>query len=213
LLTHAHFDHTQGLPFFAPLLNSETVLTIHGPAQDDGMTLGGIFDKLVSPPLFPVDLSRIPGRIRFIDTVDSDFMVDEIRVKARTIPHVGATLGYRIEFGGKSVAYLSDHQQPSDGSNGISDGARELVEGVDLLIHDSQFTPEEFAAKSTWGHCTAEYAVWVAATCGAKNLALFHHDPSRTDDALDASLPCLKDLGKSAGCEVFAAAEGMTITL
>ena len=213
LLTHAHFDHTQGLPFFAPLLNAETVLNIRGPIQDDGASLQSVFDKLVSPPLFPVDLSHIPGTINFIDTVDSDFMIDDVRVKARVIPHVGTTLGYRIDFAGKSVAYLSDHQQPVDGSHGISEGARELVEGVDLLIHDSQFTPEEFAKKSTWGHCTAEYAVWVAATHGVKRLALFHHDPSRSDDALDASLACLKAVGKSAGCEVFAAAEGLTVNL
>lgn len=106
LLTHAHFDHTQGLPFFAPLLNAETVLTIRGPIQDDGSSLKSVFDKLVSPPLFPVDLSHIPGTINFVDTVNSDFMIDDVRVKARIIPHVGTTLGYRIEFAGKSVAYL-----------------------------------------------------------------------------------------------------------
>ncbi|MEY3595192.1 MAG: hypothetical protein RL576_606, partial [Actinomycetota bacterium] len=108
---------------------------------------------------------------------------------------------------------LSDHQQPTDGSHGISDGARELVEGADLLIHDSQFTPQEFAVKSTWGHCTAEYAVWVATTHGVKNLALFHHDPSRSDDALDASAACLAAIGKSAGCNVFVASEGLNFRL
>lgn len=213
LLTHSHFDHTQGLPFFAPLLNEETALTVRGPVQDDGMSLQAVFDKLVSPPLFPVGLSHIPATISFVDTQDSDFMIDDVHVKARAIPHVGATLGFRIEFNGKSIAYLSDHQQPTDGSHGISDGARELVEGVDLLIHDSQFTPQEFAVKSTWGHCTAEYAVWVATTHGVKNLALFHHDPSRSDDALDASAACLAAIGELAGCNVFVASEGLNFNL
>jgi phosphoribosyl 1,2-cyclic phosphodiesterase len=213
LLTHSHFDHTQGLPFFAPLLNEETVLTVRGPVQDDGMSLQAVFDKLVSPPLFPVGLSHIPGTISFVDTPNSDFMIDDVHVKARAIPHVGATLGFRIELNGKSIAYLSDHQQPTDGSHGISDGARELVEGADLLIHDSQFTPQEFAVKSTWGHCTAEYAVWVATTHGVKNLALFHHDPSRSDDALDASAACLTAIGKAAGCNVFIASEGLNFHL
>jgi ribonuclease BN (tRNA processing enzyme) len=177
------------------------------------MSLQAVFDKLVSPPLFPVGLSHIPGTISFVDTPNSDFMIDDVHVKARAIPHVGATLGFRIELNGKSIAYLSDHQQPTDGSHGISDGARELVEGADLLIHDSQFTPQEFAVKSTWGHCTAEYAVWVATTHGVKNLALFHHDPSRSDDALDASAACLTAIGKAAGCNVFIASEGLNFHL
>lgn len=213
LLTHSHFDHTQGLPFFAPLLNPDTVLTVHGPAQDDGMSVKEMFDKLVSPPLFPVGLDRIPGTIDFVDTVDSDFMIDRVAVKARFIPHVGPTLGYRIEFAGKSIAYLSDHQQPLDGSHALTPGAIELIEGVDLLIHDSQFTPQEFEQRSTWGHCTAEFAVWAATQHGVKSLALFHHDPSRSDDALDARLSCLQGIGRSAGCDVFAAAEGMTVRL
>ena len=98
---------------------------------------------------------------------------------SRLIPHVGTTCGYRVTWNGASVAYLSDHQQPGIDVFEMSDGARELCEGVDLLIHDAQYTPEEFAVKSTWGHCTVEYAVWLAAECGVKTLALFHHDPTR----------------------------------
>ena len=211
LLTHSHFDHTQGLPFFAPLLNPDTVFTVHGPRQEDGMSVKAMFDKLVSPPLFPVGFDRIPGTIDFIDTDEGDFFVDRVNVRARLIPHVGPTLGYRLDFAGRSIAYLPDHQQPKDGSNGISDAARELVDGVDLLIHDSQYTPEEFVRKADWGHCTAEYAVWVATTHGVKNLALFHHDPSRSDDALDARLSCLRSVGAAAGCHVFAASEGQTV--
>jgi ribonuclease BN (tRNA processing enzyme) len=81
------------------------------------------------------------------------------------------------------------------------------------LIHDSQFTPQEFQQRATWGHCTAEFAVWAATHYGVKSLALFHHDPSRSDDALDARLACLQGIGKQAGCHVFAAAEGMTVSL
>ena len=211
LLTHSHFDHTQGLPFFAPLLNPDTVLRVHGPKQEDGMTVKAMFDKLVSPPLFPVGLDRIAGTIDFVDGSEGEFFVDRVKVTAKYIPHVGPTFGYRLDFGGRSVAYLPDHQQPKDGSHGISDAARELVDGVDLLIHDSQYTPEEFERKADWGHCTAEYAVWVATTHGVKNLALFHHDPSRSDDAIDARLSCLRSLGASAGCNVFAAHEGQTV--
>jgi ribonuclease BN (tRNA processing enzyme) len=92
---------------------------------------------------------------------------------ARLIPHLGSTLGFRVGWQGHSVAYLSDHQQPFDGTYGASPSALELVSGVDLLIHDAQYTQTEFKAKSTWGHCTIDYAVWLAAEAGVKRLALF----------------------------------------
>ena len=127
------------------------------------------------------------------------------------VPHVGPTLGYRVEFGGRSVAYLSDHQQPHDGSFSMSDGARELADGVDLLIHDAQYTPAEFAAKSTWGHCTVDYALWFAQHCGVRKLALYHHDPTRTDKALDDVARCVEAFADSAGFEAIVASEGLTL--
>jgi len=105
---------------------------------------------------------------------------------------------------------LSDHQQPV-GSFSITNAARQLCQGTDLLIHDSQYTPAEFAIKSDWGHSTLEYAMWVAETTSVKKLALFHHDPSRTDDALDAIAQRLAIAAKNRGFEVFAAADGLTV--
>jgi ribonuclease BN (tRNA processing enzyme) len=130
---------------------------------------------------------------------------------ARLIPHLGPTLGFRVELDGGSVAYLSDHQQPFDGSYSASPGAIELVDGVDLLIHDAQYTQPEFKAKATWGHCTIDYAVWLAAEAGAKRLAMFHHDPSRRDDDLDALLRCAVDAGERRGVDVIAASEGLVV--
>jgi ribonuclease BN (tRNA processing enzyme) len=132
---------------------------------------------------------------------------------SRLIPHIGPTLGYRVEWNGRSVAYLSDHQQPRDGSFALSDGARELVEGVDLLIHDSQFTPAEFAQKADWGHCTIEYAIWVAEQSGVGTLALFHHDPGRTDDHLDDVARLASAQAADSGLKVIAAAEGQVVVL
>jgi len=149
--------------------------------------------------------------VRFHDTADREFDVGGIRVISRLVPHVGPTLGYRIEWKGRSVAYLSDHQQPYDGSFSMSDGARELAEGADLLIHDSQYTSHEFVQKSTWGHCTIDYAIWLAQHCNVGRLALFHHDPSRTDAALDDVSRCAIAAGGKVGLEVFAASEGLTI--
>jgi phosphoribosyl 1,2-cyclic phosphodiesterase len=211
LLSHLHWDHTQGLPFFVPILRDGAELDIYAPMQEDGRSVRDAMRAFIQPPHFPIVLEHLPGTVRFHDIADAVFMIERAKVTSRLIPHVGNTLGYRVDIDGVSVAYLSDHQQPYDGSFAISDGARELVEGVDLLIHDAQYTAEEFPAKCTWGHCTVDFAVWVAQECSVKQLALFHHDPERRDDAVDR---LLKQARSHAGdVEVFAAGEGMTVHL
>ncbi len=213
LLSHLHWDHTQGLPFFSPLLQEGSQLDVYAPAQEDGRSVASVIGTVIRPPLFPVTVDQLPGMVRFHDVADDEFMVGGIKVMSRLVPHVGPTLGYRIEFGGRSITYLSDHQQPYDGSFTVSDGARELAEGTDLLIHDSQYMPHEFEQKSTWGHCTIDYAVWLAQHCNVRRLALFHHDPSRTDSALDEVQRCAVASGAKFGLEVCAAYEGLTIDL
>jgi phosphoribosyl 1,2-cyclic phosphodiesterase len=213
LLSHLHWDHTQGLPFFPPLHHPDSTLDVYAPAQEDGRTVTEVFAETIRPPLFPVTVDQLPGTVRFHDTSDGEFRIGDMRVMSRMVPHIGPTLGFRVEWRGRSVAYLSDHQQPYDGSYGLSDGARELVEGVDLLIHDAQYTPHEFVKKATWGHCTVEYAVWLAQECGVRTLALFHHDPSRTDDALDELHRCAAGVGRLGGVEVVAAREGLTLRI
>ncbi|MFM8265605.1 MAG: MBL fold metallo-hydrolase [Acidimicrobiia bacterium] len=208
LLTHLHYDHTLGLPFFEPLLRADTVLEIYAPRQPDGRAIREIFREKIQPPMFPVPLEQFAARIVFHEVGDEDFSIGGLDVRSRFVPHVGPTLGYRVSFGGASVTYLSDHQQPTGDDFTITDGARELCEDVDLLIHDSQFTNEEFAAKCTWGHSTYDYARWVADTCGAKRLALFHHDPSRTD----AELASIADrMAGGTRAAVFAAREGQSV--
>jgi phosphoribosyl 1,2-cyclic phosphodiesterase len=211
LLTHLHWDHVQGLPFFAPLLREGSSLDVYGPAQDDGRTLEDVVSVTIRPPLFPVSVDELPGSVTFHDTADTEFAIGDYNVTARLVPHLGPTLGFRVEFDGHSVAYLSDHQQPFDGSFSVAPGPMELVEGVDLLIHDAQYTQTEFAAKSTWGHCTIDYAVWLAAEAGVKRLALFHHDPARRDDDLDELLQCATAAGERRGVEVIAASEGLVV--
>jgi ribonuclease BN (tRNA processing enzyme) len=213
LVSHMHWDHTQGLPFFTPLLCSGAELDIYAPEPQDGRDLAEVFDEAICPPLFPLKLSEFPGTVHFHGTDDSEFSIGGVRVTARQIPHVGRTLGYRIEAQGRSIAYLSDHQQPVDGRFSASPGALELVQGVDLLIHDSQYTVAEFAKKATWGHCTPEYAMWLAGHAGAKRLALYHHDPNRTDDALDELRMCASTMADRLGFELIVAAEGLTVDL
>jgi ribonuclease BN (tRNA processing enzyme) len=126
---------------------------------------------------------------------------------------VGLTSGYRIEMGGATVAYLSDHQMPGDMSHTVSDSVLELCDGVDLLIHDAQYTVDEFPEKSTWGHCTVDYAVHVAAEAGAHRLALFHHDPTHHDERIDEILAHARKLAQGTGIdEVVAAHEGLVVS-
>jgi phosphoribosyl 1,2-cyclic phosphodiesterase len=213
LLTHLHWDHVQGLPFFGPLLNEQSSLDVYGPAQDNGRTLGDVVTSIIRPPLFPVSVAEFPGAVRFHDIADTEFSIGGFNVMARLIPHLGPTLGFRIEWQGRSIAYLPDHQQPADGSFWAAPGALELVEGVGLLIHDAQYTVPEFKAKSTWGHCTIEYAVWLACQARVERLAMFHHDPSRRDDDLDGLLRCAVDTGARRGVDVIAASEGLVLEL
>lgn len=213
LLSHLHWDHTQGLPFFGPVLRPGAELDIYAPAQDDGRPVAEAFDTMISPPLFPVCVDQLPGIIRYHDMADGQFTIGDIEVMARLIPHVGNTLGYRVTWNGHSVAYLSDHQMPYDGSHQAADAALELASGVDLLIHDAQYTVDEFPAKYNWGHCTIDYAVWFAMEAGVRRLALFHHDPSRDDASIDRLAEDAAATAAPAGVEVIAAREGLVVEL
>ena len=114
LITHLHWDHVQGLPFFVPIDRPGARLDIYGPPQDD-CTLEQAFEDFMRPPYFPVRFTDLRGDIRFHDVTDTDIAVGDAKVKVRSVPHVGLTNGYRIEMGGAVVAYISDHQQPMDG--------------------------------------------------------------------------------------------------
>lgn len=213
LVSHLHWDHVQGLPFFTPVLRPGASLTLYAPPQDDGRSTHETFDAFMRPPYFPVRMDELPGDIRFEDCDDGWFAVGEAEVLGRAIPHVGRTFGYRVSWHGVSVAYLPDHQQPYDGGFEVAQSALELADGADVLIHDAQYTAAEFDVKRTWGHCTYEYALHVAREAGASTLVLFHHDPIRDDAALDAELRRVRDLAERSGVEVLAAAEGMVLPL
>jgi phosphoribosyl 1,2-cyclic phosphodiesterase len=213
LLTHLHWDHVQGLPFFVPLLREDASLDIYAPAQPDGRSVGDAFDEFLRPPYFPVTIDALGGDISFTDVGDEKFKVGRAGVMSRLIPHCGPTLGYRLTWDGVSVAYLSDHQQPPDGTMRVSQGALELCEHADLVIHDAQYTAAEFERKRTWGHCTVEFAVRVAHEAGAKRLALFHHDPLRDDAALDAQGEKASKLAACLGIDLFVASEGLALSL
>ncbi len=215
LVTHVHWDHVQGLPFFVPVLRDGASFDVYGPPPNPPgtETLAQCFEHFVAPPYFPVTIADLPGSVHFHTVRDTEFVVGDAKVTARDVPHTGVTNGYRIEQDGVVVTYISDHQMPADGSHEVTDAVLELCDGADLLIHDAQYTPEEFAEKSTWGHCTTEFAVHVAAEAGVKRLALFHHDPAHDDDFVDCLAEQASTLAGGRVDEVVAAAEGLTFVL
>jgi phosphoribosyl 1,2-cyclic phosphodiesterase len=216
LLTHIHWDHVQGLPFFVPALQVGARLDVYGP-PDGGGSLAEAFDTFMRPPFFPVRVQDLPGEIVFHDVTDADLAIGDAKVRVRPVPHTGATNGYRIDWHGHSVAYVSDHQSPCAGDvegRDISESVLDLCDGVDVLIHDTQYWPGEWSAKRDWGHCTVDYAVSVAVAAGVKRLVLFHHDPSHDDAELDRMLAHARAaIAGTAVEEVVAAAEGLTISL
>ncbi|MEX1217825.1 MAG: MBL fold metallo-hydrolase, partial [Acidimicrobiales bacterium] len=212
LVTHLHWDHVQGLPFCQPLLVPGSTLSVYGPSHD-GIGFADAFDDLMRPPFFPVTRQELSGDVSFSTLDCGVHEISGAKVTALPVPHTDTTFGYRVERNGHSVAYVSDHQQPSD-IDTIDPAVMELCQGVDVLIHDAQFTPAEFASKSTWGHCTIDYAVKVAAACGVGQLVLFHHDPSHDDDTLDELLIEAKKTGAALGIDsIVSAFEGLTISL
>lgn len=213
LVTHIHWDHVQGLPFFPPALRAGSRFDVYGPPQPDVGSLEAAFDQFMRPPFFPVRTVDLLGEIRFFDVCDTEIELDGAKVTVRPVPHVGLTNGYRVEMGGASVAYVSDHQMPLDGSHAVSDSVLDLCDGVDLLIHDAQYTAAEFPAKAHWGHCTVDFAVHVAREAGARRLALFHHDPTHGDDDLDGMLGHARALARGSGVsEVLCAHEGLAVS-
>lgn len=211
LLTHLHWDHVQGLPFFPPADRPGARLDIYGPAQADA-GLGESLGQLVRPPYFPVTLAELRGRITAHDLGEADFAVGRAEVSARLVPHRGPTLGYRIRWGGAVLAYISDLQAPPDLA-AVADPVLELAAGADVAILDAQYTAEEFAEKAAWGHSTVGYAVAVARRARVGTLVLFHHDPDHDDDRLDRLLAEARAAAgsESGGPDVVAAYEGMVL--
>jgi phosphoribosyl 1,2-cyclic phosphodiesterase len=212
LLTHLHYDHILGLPFFAPLGDPGSVLNVFGPGQE-GARLCDTLTMAVQPPFFPVEMSDFRGEVHFHDLGEEDFAIGAAKVRARAIRHLGPTLGFRVEADGRSLAYIPDHQAPLD-RRSVPEGVLELCDGVDLLLHDGQYTDDEFVGKSHWGHSTPAFAVRVAAEAGARRLMMVHHDPAHTDKDIEEMVRSARKLPDARRLdEVSAAHEGGVVDL
>ncbi len=182
LLTHLHWDHVQGLPFFRAGDRDDARVDVFLP--DNGDDAVRSLERFMSPPSFPIGPTELRGRWRFATLADGDHEIEGIRVLARSIPHKGGrTLGFRLESAGKSAAYLPDHCLAAEAAP--RSAVCDLVEGVDLLIHNAQFLSSEADTAAAYGHSTIDQAVELATSLRVGRLMLFHHAPDRTDAQLD----------------------------
>ena len=209
LLTHLHMDHIQGLGFFQPLFRAESEVHIWGPPSTTH-DLRARLTRYLSPPLFPVRLHDLESHVSLHDAPLEPFIIGRLTVQAAPVIHPGPTLGYRISDGTRSMAYLPDHE-PALGGRDFADrpewvSGRALAADADLLIHDAQYTADEYADRIGWGHSAVADAVTFAALAGVRQLVAFHHDPDHDDRFLDALIGAARS--KADGMEIHAGSEG-----
>lgn len=187
LMTHYHYDHVQGLPFFGPMYNPKNRFEIYGPRYD-GQHVRDVLAGQMVQPYFPVGLEVIRATLDFRDIgPDQVIAFGEARVSTAALNHPGGSLGYRFEAGGRTLVYCTDVEH--DGGPGDAQLLK-FAQNADVFIVDAMYTPDEYAgrvggSKAGFGHATWDFAVRAAREAGVKNLVLCHHDPARSDDALD----------------------------
>jgi phosphoribosyl 1,2-cyclic phosphodiesterase len=205
-LSHFHWDHIQGIPFFSPLYEQrESHFFFHSSGRSRGLQ-NAIEDQMVDP-YFPVDMSEMAAHRNFYNIDEERIAFDDCVVYAKWLNHPQGCLGFRIESGEGTVVYATDNEP---GNAEFDRAVRELAEGADVLIYDAQYLPDDYHKKRRgWGHSHWQEAVKVAAESGAGELVLFHHDPDSDDCMIDATVAEARNYYK----KVRAAAEGMVIQL
>jgi phosphoribosyl 1,2-cyclic phosphodiesterase len=209
LLSHLHWDHIQGIPFFTPLYSPETRLHFVGGAGSE--PLRDSLKRQMSAPNFPVALDDVPAKLAFTEVRDKErFVVGEARVVAAKANHPDAVHAYRIEHGGRSIVYATDTEHYAC----VDQRLVSLARDADVLIYDAQYLPEEYSgevgmSRVGWGHSTYEAGIALARAAGARRLVLFHHDPTRTDDGVDE----IEARARKTFPDAIAAREGLVLEL
>jgi phosphoribosyl 1,2-cyclic phosphodiesterase/DNA-binding response OmpR family regulator len=219
LISHTHWDHIQGLPFFAPFFVPGNEWNIYGP-KGLGQSLREALAGQMQYTYFPITLDQFGATIHYHDLVEGNLNIDDIKISTYYLNHPALTLGYRLEVDGAAVVYSCDHEPYS---RTLASGQGEItgqdkryagfIDGADLLIHDAQYIAEEYPAKIGWGHSSVEYAVRIGQHAGVKTIALTHHDPLRDDRAIDRVLENItaRLRADASSLEVFAAVEGQIV--
>lgn len=206
LLTHTHWDHINGFPFFVPAYDPRRSVHIMAGHLRGSEGIQNVLAAQMDNPMFPVPLSAMQAEMRFEDfeAGNSFNIFDDVLVRTAPLNHPNGATGYRIEHNGSSVCYVSDTEHVP---GKLDQNILGLIEGADLVIYDSTYTEEEFPSKVGWGHSTWNEGVKLCREAGAKSLAIFHHDPEHEDDFMDK-------LGAEAKAEwdrTFVAREGMVL--
>lgn len=182
--SHTHYDHICGFPFFAPCYHAGTRLRVWGGHPAPPLRLRDVFRMTLSAPLFPDLMDTLPATLDFNDFTRGDplFPLPGLTVRTAALNHPGGVAGYRFEWGGKVVAYITDAEHPEAN---VDAGLLALVDRADIMIHDANYTDEEYVGHVGWGHSTWQQAVRLADRAAVGTLVLFHHDPARTNSMLD----------------------------
>ena len=212
LISHTHWDHIQGFPFFAPAYEAKNRIRVLGFA-DTRRGIHEAFAGQMEPPYFPVALSQMPGGIIFEELSGEAFQIGKIRVTLCRTKHPGICHGYRLDTGAGSICYLPDHEAGRADDGPEAAAVAQLIHEADLVILDAQYTAEEYRGREGWGHSAMEDAVRVARDARAKRLHLFHHDPSHDDEFLDRMLQKARRIAMGSGMRVESAREGEQVTL
>jgi phosphoribosyl 1,2-cyclic phosphodiesterase/CheY-like chemotaxis protein len=199
LISHTHWDHIQGVPFFAPFFVPGNKWDIYGP-KGLNQSLRDTLAGQMQHTYFPITPDEFGASIRYHDLLEGTFEIDDIKVTTQYLNHPALTLGYRLEADGATVVYSCDHEPFSRdvaeghrGFFGLDQQHANFIEGADLLIHDAQYTAAEYPSKVGWGHSSIEFVVKLAQHTKAKHVVLTHHDPLRTDEALDGIVQKVRD--------------------
>jgi phosphoribosyl 1,2-cyclic phosphodiesterase/CheY-like chemotaxis protein len=219
-ISHTHWDHIQGLPFLAPLFDKDFEWDIYGP-RGLGPSIRETLAGQMQYTYFPITIEQFAAKVRYHDLVEGSVEIDDVRVGAHYMNHPALTLGYRIEADGASAVYATDHEPHTPAlargerppSSADETHYASFVAGADLLIHDAQFTLDEYEKHLGWGHSPVEFAVDLAAANRVRRLALYHHDPMRDDAAVDAIVALARRRAAGTGVDVFGAAEGLVVEL
>lgn len=217
LLTHFHWDHIQGFPFFGPLHDSESTLRVVGPTQPR-IGLRDLFERQMDPVFFPVPLSAAAARLTFHEASEGPIGGLDAAVHAIRVKHPSHVLGYRVELAGRVICYVPDNEMEGRGYDVEAEWRTRMtrfVADADLLIHDAMYTEAEYARRGGWGHSTFQQAVRLAEEGGVRRLLFFHHDPTRTDDELDRIVHDLRERAAARGSrlELEAASEHSSLRM
>jgi phosphoribosyl 1,2-cyclic phosphodiesterase len=204
ILTHLHLDHVEGLGFFTPLFDPDCEITIWGPHQE-GSSLRERVAAYLSPPLFPLPFAQFGSRIEFVEVAEEPWQLDGLAITPARVKHPGTTLAYRLEEGGNVFTFIPDNELGLDPDAGL-----ELAEGADVLFHDAQYTPAEYASRNGWGHTSIDDLPRFLEAAQPKRVVMFHHDPTHEDATLEGMRDTVQEL---AGREVELAAEQSTYEL